>query len=376
MDTLTTLIIILLSAGAIQGLIFGLILLKSTTRNTVANRLLAILLILLAYRLLVQTMRLFGLGYYDGWYYVMLDLSWIHGALLYFYVKAQTKPNFSFERKHWIHFVPLALQVLFSIFVRLQNLYWDGTRESLSWLGYWGYWLWMNQPTIYIVASVLIIFYTNKAGKLLREPGENIVLGSERLGWLKTIITCFKVYFSVVLLILLGDLIFFKATTDDYYFYFIRFYYYPFFIGISILTYWLGIQGFKRKDLQEVAIKTRLDPVKKQQLETVAKALQACMQEQELFKQADLNLNKTAEFLQIKPYLVSQSLNEILGTKFNDFINSYRIAEVQKLLLDPSKNKHNLLTLALEAGFNSKSSFNRSVKKQLGISPNELRSTR
>ncbi|WP_395375657.1 helix-turn-helix transcriptional regulator [Marinicella sp. W31] len=376
MDTFTILIIVLLSAGAIQGLVFGAILLKSNTRNKTANKILAVLLILLSYRLVVQTMRLFGLGYYDGWYYVMLDLSWIHGALLYFYVIAQTQPGFSFNKSHWIHFLPLMLQVIFSTFVRLQNLYWDGTKESLSWLGYWGYWLWMNQPTIYIVASALIIFYTHKAEKLLHHPSEGVIIDSERLGWLKTIITAFKLYFSMVLLILLGDLIFFKATTDEYYFYFIRFYYYPFFIGISILTYWIGIEGFKRKDLQEITVKTKLDPEKEQQLKMVAKALQKCMQEQELFKEPNLNLNKTAEFLRIKPYLVSQSLNEVLNTKFNDFINSYRIAEVQKLLLDPKKNKHNLLTLAMEAGFNSKSSFNRSVKKQLGISPNELRNAR
>jgi len=31
------------------------------------------------------------------------------------------------------------------------------------------------------------------------------------------------------------------------------------------------------------------------------------------------------------------------------------------------------LSLAMEAGFNSKSSFNRAIKKQLGISPSELK---
>ena len=373
MDTVTTLIVILLSVGAIQGLVFGVILFKSNSRNKVANRILAVLLILLAYRLWVQCMRLFGLGYYDGWYYMMLDLSWVHGALLYFYVIAQTTPQFTFKRQHWIHFLPVILQISFSFFVRLQNLYWDGTRESLSWLGYWGYWIWMNQPTIYIVASLLIILYAYKAEQALRQPGKNIILDSERLGWLKTIIVSFKYYFSFVLLILLGDLIFFKATTDDSYYYFIRFYYYPFFIGISILTYWIGMEGFKRKDMQDIAVKAPLDPEKKQQLQDVADALQQSMLEHQLYKEPDLSLTKTAQHLQIKPYLISQCLSEILKTKFNDYVNQLRIEEVKKLLSDPKKSKHNLLTLALEAGFNSKSSFNRAVKKQLGISPNALR---
>lgn len=373
METLNILLVILLSLGAIQGFVFGGILLKSTQYNKIANRLLAILLILLSYRLLVQIMRLFGLGYYDLWYYVMLDLSWIHGALLYAFVVAQTKHEFTFERKHYIHLIPLALQIAFSIFVRIQNLYWDGTRESLSWAGYWGYWVWMNQPTIYIVASALIVFYAYQAEKLLLNPSKDVTLGNGRLKWLKTIITSFKLYFAVVFLVLVCDLIFIRLSTNDYYFYFTRFYYYPFFIGISLLTYWIGIEGFKRKDLDDISFQVPMDPEKILQLKKVANALETLMQEQQLFKDPDLNLNKTADTLQVKPYLLSQALSEILNTKFNDYVNAFRIREVQALLLRPEKSKHNLLTLAFEAGFNSKSSFNRSVNKQLGISPSELR---
>jgi enoyl-[acyl-carrier protein] reductase/trans-2-enoyl-CoA reductase (NAD+) len=72
-------------------------------------------------------MRLFDIGYYDSWYYVMIDLSWIHGALIYFYTKAQTQPYLKFKRKDWLHFLPVIIQITISVFVRLQNLYWDGT---------------------------------------------------------------------------------------------------------------------------------------------------------------------------------------------------------------------------------------------------------
>lgn len=373
METPNIIIIILLSLGAIQGLVYGVILLKSTAKNKVANRLLATLLLLLSYRLIIQIMRLFGLGYYDIWYYVMLDLSWVHGTLLYAYVIAQTQHKFTFEKKHLIHLVPLTLQSSFSIFVRVQNLYWDGTRESLSWAGYWGYWVWMNQPTIYIIASALIVFYAYKAEKLLASPAKGIILGEGRLKWLKTIIISFKVYFAIVFVVLIVDLIFVKVTSNEFYFYTTRFYYYPFFIGISILTYWIGIEGFKRKDSLDITYKSSIEPDKERLLRDVANSLEAQMREQKLFKDPDLSLNKTADILKVKPYLLTLALSEILSTKFTDYVNAFRIAEVQALLLDPQKSKHNLLTLAFESGFNSKSSFNRSVNKQLGILPNELR---
>jgi AraC-like DNA-binding protein len=231
----------------------------------------------------------------------------------------------------------------------------------------------MNQPTIYIVASAMIVFYAYQAEKLLLFPSQGIILGKGRLKWLKTIITSFKLYFTIVFFVLVCDLIFIRVTTNEYYFYTTRFYYYPFFIGISLLTYWIGIEGFKRKDLDDISYLVPTEPEKVLQLAELANALEAAMKEQQLFKDPDLNLNKTAELLQVKSYLLSQALNEILDTKFNDYVNAFRIAEVQSLLLRPEKSKHNLLTLAFEAGFNSKSSFNRSVNKQLGITPNKLR---
>lgn len=122
MDIGTIVIILLLAIGSIQGLIYGFILIKSNKYNTLANRILATILLLLSYRLSVQIMRLFGLGYYDSWYYIMIDISWVYGALIYFYTKAQTQSNYKFSKKDWIHFLPVFIQICCSVFVRLQNL--------------------------------------------------------------------------------------------------------------------------------------------------------------------------------------------------------------------------------------------------------------
>lgn len=373
MEPFVVIIIILMSVGAIQGLIFGGILFKTGNDNAIANRVLAILLILLSYRLVVQILRLFGLGHYDIWYYYMLDLSWVHGALIYFYAVAQTRSDFRINKNHVWHFLPVILQICFSIFVRIQNIYWDGTKESLSWLGYWGYWLWMNQPTIHIIASILIILYALRAAKILKEATQDNGHDKDRLIWLMRIVTVFKFYFILVLAIILGDLVFFKATTDESYFYFIRFYYYPFFIGISVLTYWIGIEGFNRRKVLKVKPKPQMAAQKKAQLQEISEALNTLMSSEKVYLDPELNLRKTAEHLNIKPYLLTQCLNELLNTKFNEYVNGFRIEEVRRLLRQPEKKRFNLLTIALEAGFNSKSSFNRSVKNQLGIHPRDLR---
>ena len=338
-----------------------------------ANRLLATILFLLSYRLLVQIMRLFGIGYYDSWYYVMIDLSWIHGALIYFYTKAQTQPRLQFKRKDWIHLLPVILQISISVFVRLQNLYWDGTKESLSWLGYYGYVVWMNNPTIYIIASALIIFYTYKSEKLLQTIDTNFEIADKKLVWIKRIIRSFLVYFSIVLLVLLIDSVVYASVNAGSYFYFTRFYYYPFFIGIAALTYWIGLEGFSRRNDPELAIKTTVTKEEQERLHVISKKLQNAMEVDKVYTDQELSLNSLAKQLDIKPYLLSKCLNEINQVRFNDYVNGYRVKEVQRLLEDNANSKYTLLNLAMDAGFNSKSSFNRAIKKQLGISPSELK---
>ncbi|MEL6834049.1 MAG: helix-turn-helix transcriptional regulator [Bacteroidota bacterium] len=373
MEISSILVVVLLTIGAVQGIVFSAILFKSTDRNKTANRILATILILLSYRLLVQTMRLFGLGHYDSWYYVMIDLSWIHGALLYFYTKAQTQPNLNLRRKDLIHFIPVVLQVIISVYVRLQNLYWDGTRESLSWLGYNAYALWMNNPTIYIIASILIIYYSYRSKKVLNAIHESFEIPSIKLRWIRRIINSFLVYFLLVLIVLLADLTAFKSATNEWYFYFNRFYYYPFFIGMAVLTYWIGLAGFSRRNDPEIAVKSTIAPKDLKQLEAIAEQLQNAMSEDELYKNPELSVKSLAEELGLKPYLISKSLSVVYNKRFNDFVNEYRVQEFQRLLKDGDNSKYTLLSLAMEAGFNSKSSFNRAIKKHLGISPSDLK---
>jgi len=373
MEVGTIIIILILTIGAVQGIVFSLILFKSTEYNKVANRILATMLILLSYRLLVQVLRLFGLGHYDGWYYIMVDLNWIHGALIYFYTIAQIQPKFKFEKKHWIHFLPVVLQVIISVYVRLQNLYWDGTKESLSWLGYHSYVVWMNNSTIYVVASALIIVYAYQAKKVLHSIQASVEIPTIKLRWIRRIINSFLAYFTLVLIILLVDFIQFKSTGEEWYFYFTRFYYYPFFVGIAILTYWIGLEGFSRRNDPEILMKNTLNPKEHSQLQAIAKKLQEAMKTDKLYKNPELSLNSLADELELKTYLISKSLSVILNKRFNDFVNEYRVMEFQRLLKDADNSKYTLLSLAMESGFNSKSSFNRSIKKHLGLSPSDLR---
>lgn len=86
-----------------------------------------------------------------------------------------------------------------------------------------------------------------------------------------------------------------------------------------------------------------------------------------------LSLAALARSLSIPPRHLSQIINESLGMSFFDFINSYRVEEAKRLLRRSDSNGGNILSLLLEAGFQTKSVFNRVFKKHARMTPSEFR---
>jgi AraC-like DNA-binding protein len=86
----------------------------------------------------------------------------------------------------------------------------------------------------------------------------------------------------------------------------------------------------------------------------------------------ELTLTELAQRLRTHPALLSKVINAGCGQNFNDFVNTYRVQEAQRKLADPRFGHYSLVGVALESGFNSKSTFNRVFKKLLGQAPSEV----
>ena len=72
-------------------------------------------------------------------------------------------------------------------------------------------------------------------------------------------------------------------------------------------------------------------------------------------------------------HALSQLINEELGQNFFDYINSFRIQEFERRLVDPRNAHVSILGIAMDVGFNSKSSFNTAFRKFKGMTPSEYR---
>ena len=96
------------------------------------------------------------------------------------------------------------------------------------------------------------------------------------------------------------------------------------------------------------------------------------MQTEKPYLEPKLSLAQLAEILGVLPNHLSQIINQYEAKNFYDFVNSYRVEEFIDLAKKDTDKSFNLLGLAFEAGFNSKSSFNQVFKKFKGQTPSEF----
>jgi len=66
---------------------------------------------------------------------------------------------------------------------------------------------------------------------------------------------------------------------------------------------------------------------------------------------------------------LARLLNESIGMNFYEYINYYRIKEFIHLANFDKAQQFTFFGLAQEAGFHSKTTFNKSFKKLMGVSP-------
>jgi AraC-like DNA-binding protein len=100
--------------------------------------------------------------------------------------------------------------------------------------------------------------------------------------------------------------------------------------------------------------------------------LLALMAAERPWLEPELTLAELAQRLRLHPAQLSKVVNLGCGQNFSDFVNRYRVEEAQRKLADPRFAHYSLVGVALESGFNSKSTFNRVFKKLTGQVPGEL----
>lgn len=116
----------------------------------------------------------------------------------------------------------------------------------------------------------------------------------------------------------------------------------------------------------------RKSGLKPEEAKNLHQQLLTLMATEKPYLEPKLSLARLADSLGVLPNHLSQIINQYEGKNFYDFVNSYRVDEFIALAKKDTNKNFNLLGLAFEAGFNSKSSFNQVFKKIKGQTPSQF----
>ena len=371
--------------GAAQGFLLALALLGLKKGRVAATRLLA------AFMAVTSLVILSGLV--TSTKYILLyphlvqlatPFHFLFGPLIFLYISVSTSEK-RLRRVDLLHFVPFLLCAGY-----YAPLYFQSRANKLNYIesALQNYppteWLVRSallliQAVPYLVVSVLIVASQPRKVRYL-----NPAIVKNQLFWLRTLIAMLLLVSAAGIFRLL-----FNFRVESILLVPLCFSVLIYVAGYMALKHPYALAGIDEPlpfnpPLEREEVETSTLPVKKYEKSNLTsersdeylKRLLNWMETEKPYISGDLTLQKLAASLSIPASHLSQIINERLEQNFFDFINRYRVQEVQRLFEDPSKKHYSLLAIAEEVGFNSKSTFNSAFKKFANMTPSEFRRVR
>jgi AraC-like DNA-binding protein len=362
----STVVQIIIYAGIVEGFFLALILTTKKNKKRKTNRILAILLMIISVSILHSVMTS---GNFSTPYRIKEPLILLIGPLLLFYVREFTgiKPD---KSKIFIHFIPF---ILFFLVVLPE---WFFGKYSV----YSGF-IQQNGTVISIITWILIVlqygFYWLKTVNIILTNKATIEsefssIEGKTLSWLRKFLHTFG-----ILLILFVCTVLFTMHCS----------YYPAVdtivaFGLSCIIFLLGYEGLFQEEIfsniynpgtgKDIKVREQSKPEGVNiEEEKLPDRLVIYFEEKKPYLDEELTLTKLAEQLDMTRNQLSAVINNKFGCNFYTFINKYRVEEVKRLLADPKNKVFTILSLAFQAGFPSKSSFQDIFKKLTGMTPTE-----
>ncbi|MBK7104936.1 MAG: AraC family transcriptional regulator [Ignavibacteriae bacterium] len=306
---------------------------------------------------------------------LMQTFPYLYGPALYLYVCFITHGIKKFSIKYLIHFLPFLLVQIYAIFFfyfeptsyQLNLVY---VENKLPWHVLFISYLTPIYGAYYLVRAIYEVYKFNKK---LKENFSSI--DKNNLSWINFLITGAVILWITAISLTTIQLIFdneFKPELGSY-------------LAISIFIYAIAYKSLQQPELKNETLQNeftksensepyRKSGLKEDEANKYLKQLLTIMDEQKPFKNEKLSLLDLASLVGVSTHNLSEIINTKLEQNFYDFVNSYRVEEVKKLISNDKEGKYNLLAHGFEAGFSSKSAYYSAFKKFTNMTPSQFRS--
>jgi len=371
----------LLNIAIFQGIVLGLIILKSSLFNSNSNKYLAYLLFTLSIILLNHVFEIEDTFAAYPFLRFIDNIEWIFllPVFLFLFIKNRIQNTVKSRQKVYLCFIPFAYSAVLNIthdldyVAGIYNIP-ESVNGLMTILG-------IIHLTLALTFIPFLLFYSYFIIKHLRDPEEK--------KWIITLLTIVTSLTFAFLIIYLASL-FIKfnlssamsvlalcATFIIHWTAYIGIYKYKLaknkeavfnFLNNDLALSYSNLQIVENNTTEEYKESITADNLYFQKLELLCK-------EQHIYTDSTLNREKVAEKLGISAGYVSQIVNTITGDNFAHYINQYRVEAVKEMISNSEYENYNLLAMGLESGFTSKTTFYKAFKKVTGQTPNEYKNT-
>jgi AraC-like DNA-binding protein len=341
-------------------------------KNSLASKLMSAMLVLMLFTnfgyLVIRTELL---NYVPQFFVLPSGMMFLFGPLFYFYSRSVIDPSFRWKKIYWLHFIPYFIQLLINIPIF--------KADTQSW-----HWListfFAGNLSIRLIEKIILpvqnaqlfiyllftFHWITKAKNLPHNP-QYIISVSARIKWLTKLTICFSVFFATVFSLYLFILIHGKYNSITNYIYtlvtsgIIYFIAYKLVLNPEIIS-----PDFTRKYQAYMQFAG-------EEGDRYINKLKALMNENKLFTNPDLKLALLSREVGLPPHQLSKLINEKFAKSFNDYVNEHRVNEFILRVNDSKYQSFTIYGIALDVGFNSKSSFNTAFKKITGKTPSDYK---
>lgn len=296
-------------------------------------------------------------------------LGFAFAPLCYFYFKSQVDKDFRFSKNDIIYFLPFIIHTVYHVGVFSMGQDFVKTVEKNFHEPF-------HIPEIETFGEIFLDgFYIFKCLKLYNQYRKwtktqfsNIEAVSFK--WFRNFLIVLVITFVIYLLKMVIDSIYQLDFKQDWW---------DNLVGVALI-YYVSITGYAQAQPNTGLVfkeEYKIENVQKEKFNEdelgvwKAKILKL-MQDEKLYLQPELNLSDIANRLKTNISVLSGVVNNAFGKNFNDFVNEYRVKEFQERILLPENKNITLLGIAFDCGFNSKATFNRSVKKFTNKAPKDF----
>ncbi|WP_444930357.1 helix-turn-helix domain-containing protein [Microbulbifer sp. SSSA002] len=333
--------------------VLGIALLWAQNRFLALRCLLGAIALLMVFNFVEET------GVIDLGYLVTPSFSLLIGPLFFAVVAQLISANYQQQPKQWLHLVPAAISLLFN---------------------HWPQWVLaagtLSQVVYFFLSIKALIRYQHilpqnrsNANKLRADWVKHTLWAMVAIAVVDAVRHNLQPYLPVPFLLrwyfvmqlsyfLITALLIIRAVREP-----------QLFAGLTDGEQALGLSVIARCD------EGNCNAAETTQADTLFKELHKLVHGQQLYRLPRLSLRDLAQHTGLGEKDISWAINQSYGSNFNDYINAQRLADVVSQL-DLAKesdfgNKVRVLDIAIEAGFNSKSSFNSLFKRHTGMTPSQ-----